>query len=41
MKGASTFYGSGAATGINITLKKQIKKAIAGNVYMNMGLKCG
>ena len=39
MKGAaSTLYGSGAATGvINITLKKAGKKAIAGNVYMNMG----
>ena len=39
MKGAaSTLYGSGAATGvINITLKKADKKAIAGNVYLNMG----
>lgn len=39
MKGAaSTLYGSGAATGvINITLKKAEKKAIAGNVYMNLG----
>lgn len=39
MKGAaSTLYGSGAATGvINITLKKAAKKAIAGNVYMNVG----
>ncbi|MEL1241331.1 TonB-dependent receptor plug domain-containing protein [Flavobacterium flavipallidum] len=39
MKGAaSTLYGTGAATGvINITLKKAAKKAIAGNVYMNVG----
>jgi vitamin B12 transporter len=39
MKGAaSTLYGSGAATGvINITLKKATKKAVAGNVYMNIG----
>jgi len=39
MKGAaSTLYGSGAATGvINITLKKAGKKAIEGNVYLNMG----
>ncbi|MFC3333806.1 TonB-dependent receptor plug domain-containing protein [Flavobacterium palustre] len=39
MKGAaSTLYGSGAATGvINITLKKAEKKAIAGNVYLNVG----
>ena len=39
MKGAaSTLYGSGAATGvINITMKKAAKKAIAGNVYMNVG----
>lgn len=39
MKGAaSTLYGTGAATGvINITLKKAEKKAIAGNVYMNVG----
>jgi len=39
MKGASsTLYGSGAAAGvINITLKKSAKKAIAGNVYANVG----
>ena len=39
MKGAaSTLYGTGAATGvINITLKKAEKKAIAGNVYLNVG----
>jgi vitamin B12 transporter len=37
MKGAaSTLYGSECSYVINITLK-QIKKAIAGNVYMNMG----
>ncbi len=39
MKGAaSTLYGTGAATGvINITLKKAATKAIAGNVYANIG----
>lgn len=39
MKGAaSTLYGTGAATGvINITLKKAVKKDIAGNAYLNMG----
>lgn len=39
MKGAaSTLYGSGAATGvINITLKKAEKKAVSGNVYINLG----
>lgn len=39
MKGAaSTLYGTGAATGvINITLKKSGKKAIAGNMYLNLG----
>ncbi|OCB68761.1 TonB-dependent receptor [Flavobacterium glycines] len=39
MKGAaSTLYGTGAATGvINITLKKAEKKAVSGNVYLNIG----
>ena len=39
MKGASsTLYGTGAATGvINITLKKEAKKEISGNAYLNLG----